>query len=300
MELEKFARQLKLMLLLTQNRLLSIEEICNRVGMSRRSVYRYIDAFKSMGFVVKKEGTRYRLDHSSPFFSEIVTGIQFTEAEGVALSQILNSVYNNSAEVRALREKLSNLYNPDILSRHGVDSKLAQNISRIFQAIKEERVVLLRDYNSPSSGQVSNRIVEPYLFINENAEVRCYELSTKMNKTFKVSRCADVELLDLLWSHKEEHMPFYSDLFGFTGDTRLPVSILLGQLSTSVLLEEYPDAQRQMSLQPDGRQLLKTEVCSYVGIARFVLGLYDDIEVVDSPEFKEYLLQRVHHILEKE
>lgn len=300
MELEKFARQLKLMLLLTQNRLLSIEEICNRVGMSRRSVYRYIDAFKSMGFIVKKEGTRYRLDHSSPFFSEIVTGIQFTEAEGVALSQILNSVYNNSAEVRALREKLSNLYNPDILSRHGVDSTLAQNISRIFQAIKEERVVLLRDYNSPSSGQVSNRIVEPYLFINENAEVRCYELSTKMNKTFKVSRCADVELLDLLWSHKEEHMPFYSDLFGFTGDTRLPVSILLGQLSTSVLLEEYPDAQRQMSLQPDGRQLLKTEVCSYVGIARFVLGLYDDIEVVDSPEFKEYLLQRVHHILEKE
>ncbi len=288
------------MLLLTQNRLLSIEEICNRVSMSRRSVYRYIDAFKSMGFVVKKEGTRYRLDHSSPFFSEIVTGIQFTEAEGVALSQILNSVYNNSAEVRALREKLSNLYNPDILSRHGVDSTLAQNISRIFQAIKEERVVLLRDYNSPSSGQVSNRIVEPYLFINENAEVRCYELSTKMNKTFKVSRCADVELLDLLWSHKEEHMPFYSDLFGFTGDTRLPVSILLGQLSTSVLLEEYPDAQRQMSLQPDGRQLLKTEVCSYVGIARFVLGLYDDIEVVDSPEFKEYLLQRVHHILEKE
>lgn len=300
MELEKFARQLKLMLLLTQNRLLSIEEICNRVGMSRRSVYRYIDAFKSMGFVVKKEGTRYRLDHSSPFFSEIVTGIQFTEAEGVALSQILNSVYNNSAEVRALREKLSNLYNPDILSRHGVDSKLAQNISRIFQAIKEERVVLLRDYNSPSSGQVSNRIVEPYLFINENAEVRCYELSTKMNKTFKVSRCADVELLDLLWSHKEEHMPFYSDLFGFTGDTRLPVSILLGQLSTSVLLEECPDAQRQMTLQPDGRQLLKTEVCSYVGIARFVLGLYDDIEVVDSPEFKEYLLQRVRHILEKE
>lgn len=300
MELEKFARQLKLMLLLTQNRLLSIEEICNRVGMSRRSVYRYIDAFKSMGFVVKKEGTRYRLDHSSPFFSEIVTGIQFTEAEGVALSQILNSVYNNSAEVRALREKLSNLYNPDILSRHGVDSTLAQNISRIFQAIKEERVVLLRDYNSPSSGQVSNRIVEPYLFINENAEVRCYELSTKMNKTFKVSRCADVELLDLLWSHKEEHMPFYSDLFGFTGDTRLPVSILLGQLSTSILLEEYPDAQRQMSLQLDGRQLLKTEVCSYVGIARFVLGLYDDIEVVDSPEFKEYLLQRVHHILEKE
>ena len=111
MELEKFARQLRLMVLLTQNRMLTIEEVCSRVGMSRRSVYRYMDAFKEMGFIVRKEGTRYRLDHSSPFFGELVTGIQFTEAEGVALNQILNSVYNNSAEVRALREKLSHLYN---------------------------------------------------------------------------------------------------------------------------------------------------------------------------------------------
>lgn len=299
MELEKFARQLRLMVLLTQNRMLTIEEVCSRVGMSRRSVYRYMDAFKEMGFIVRKEGTRYRLDHSSPFFGELVTGIQFTEAEGVALNQILSSVYNNSAEVRALREKLSHLYNPAVLSRHGVDSKLAQNISRIFQAIKEERVVLLKNYNSPSSGQVSNRIVEPYLFFNENAEVRCYELASNMNKTFKVSRCTDVELLDLLWAHKEEHTPFFNDLFGFTGETLLPVSLLLGQLSASILLEEFPDAQRQMTLQPDGRQLLKTEVCSYVGIGRFVLGLYDDIEVGDSPEFKDYLDERIQRILEK-
>ena len=73
MELEKFARQLRLMVLLTQNRMLTIEEVCSRVGMSRRSVYRYMDAFKEMGFIVRKEGTRYRLDHSSPFFGELVT-----------------------------------------------------------------------------------------------------------------------------------------------------------------------------------------------------------------------------------
>lgn len=297
MELEKFARQLRLMVLLTQNRTHTVEEMCQMLNMSRRSIYRYIDVFKSMGFVVKKEGTRYRLDHSSPFYREISSGIYFTEEEGIALMQLVNSVYSRSPQVRHLREKLGNLYDTEVLSRHGVNDKQARNLSKLFQAIKEQRVVLLKNYNSPSSGTVSNRIVEPYLFTAENAEVRCYELSTGMNKTFKVARAEEVELLDLLWSHEEAHSPFFTDLFGFTGERLFPVKLLLGQLATSLLLEEYPDAQRQLTLQSDGRHLLQTEVCSFVGISRFVLGLYEDIEVVDSPDFQHYLQQRIAHLI---
>lgn len=44
---------------------------------------------------------------------------------------------------------------------------------------------------------------------------------------------------------------------------------------------------------PDGRHRFDTEVCSYKGIARFVLGLFDDIEIVDSPEFMNYIQQKV-------
>ena len=108
-----------------------------------------------------------------------------------------------------------------------------------------------------------------------------------------------MELLDLLWSHKNEHTPFYNDLFGFTGDERLPVKLRLGQLSASILLEEYPDAQRQLEQQPDGKYLLATEVCNYAGIGRFVLGLYDDIEIVDSPEFDQYMKQRIEQLTQR-
>lgn len=52
MELEKLGRQLRLMVLLTQNRTLSVEEIGQRLGMSRRSIYRYVDAFKNLGFII--------------------------------------------------------------------------------------------------------------------------------------------------------------------------------------------------------------------------------------------------------
>lgn len=299
MELEKFARQLRLMELLTHNRQLSVEDIGKRLNMSKRSIYRYIDAFKEMGFVVKKEGTKYRLDHSSPFFQRITKNITFTEDEGLTLSQILNSVYNHSVQVRHLREKLATLYDPQVLAMHGVDNRLAQHISLLFQAIREERVVLLKNYTSPSSGKHSDRIVEPYLFLNENSEIRCYELSSGQNKTFKVSRAESIEVLDLLWTHKADHVPFFSDLFHFTGNKRLRVSLLLGALSTSLLLEEFPDAHRLLKELPDGRHRLDTEVCSFIGIGRFVLGLYDDIEIVDSPDFKDYMTERIRLLAAK-
>ena len=114
-----------------------------------------------------------------------------------------------------------------------------------------------------------------------------------MNKTFKLSRAEKVEKIDLLWSHKAEHKPFYADLFHFSSEERTPVSLLLGPLSTNLLLEEFPDSQRQLHLMPDGRHRFDTEVCSYKGIARFVLGLFDDIEIVDSPEFMNYIQQKV-------
>lgn len=299
MELEKFARQLKLMLLLTQNHTMSVEEVGKRLGMSSRTIYRYIDAFKAMGFIVKKDGTRYSIDHSSPFFREISSGIRFTEDEALTIGYVLNSVFDNSVQVRHLREKLSNIYDIEVLARHGVDNHLAKNISTLFQAIREGRVAVLKNYRSPSSGKISDRIVEPYMFMNENNEVRCYEISSGTNKTFKVTRIEKVELVDLLWSHKKEHKAFYTDLFGFTGEERMKVTLRLGSLSTHILLEEYPDAHRQMSQIDETHQQLDTEVCSYVGIGRFVIGLYEDVEIIDSPEFEEYVTKRLHTLCEK-
>lgn len=299
MELEKFDRQLRLMVLLTQNRLLTIDDISRELGMSKRSIYRYVEAFRQMGFIVIKEGTRYRLDHSSPFFHTVTERIHFSTEEAITIGQVLNSVLDNSPQVRHLREKLSALYDPKVLARHGVDDKVARNLATLFEAMQEERVVMLRNYASPNSGQTSNRIVEPYLFLAENSEVRCYEVTTGMNKTFKIGRAESVEKLDLLWLHKEEFKPFSTDLFHFSGEQRFEVTLLLGRLATSLLLEEYPGAEPHLTLCDDGRHRLCIEVCSFKGIGRFVLGLSDDIEVVGSPEFIAYLKARAQDLTKK-
>lgn len=55
MELEKFDRQLRLMVMLASSRRYTVEEVSRELSMSRRSIYRYIDAFRSMGFIVHKK-----------------------------------------------------------------------------------------------------------------------------------------------------------------------------------------------------------------------------------------------------
>ena len=299
MELDKFDRQLRLLLMLTQNRNLTVDDVSRQLSMSRRSIYRYIDSYKQMGFIVVKEGPRYHIDPESPFFKQITSYIHFTEDEAMTINQVLNSVYDNSPQVRHLREKLSSLYDYKVLSKHGVDEHIAQNLAALFEAVKTERMVVLRDYASPNSAQTSDRIVEPYLFVSENSEVRCYEIKTGQNKTFKLSRIRKVEPLDLLWSHKSEHAEFFTDLFHFSGEERFPVTLILGQLSMSLLVEEYPGASAMLKKQDDGRFLLQTEVCSYKGIGRFVMGLIDDIEIVDSPDFVEYLRGKVEDLTQK-
>lgn len=299
MELEKLGRQLKLMLLLTQNVRFTVEDLGQKLGMSRRTVYRYLDAFKDLGFVVIKSGTVYRLDHTSPFFRSLTEEVHFTEDEALTISQVLNSVYDNSPQIRNLRHKLTRLYTPDLLAKHGVDTRFARNLTALFQCMREERVCLIRNYDSPSSGKVSDRIVEPYLFLNANNEVRCFELSSKMNKTFKISRMESVEPLDLLWANKESHTPFFTDLFHFSGEQRMKVTLLMGKLATSLLLEEFPSSEIHLKEMPDGRHRLETEVCSCKGVGRFVMGLADDIEVVDSPELTAYLKECAQRALDK-
>ena len=126
-----------------------------------------------------------------------------------------------------------------------------------------------------------------------------FEVKTQQNKTFKVSRAKSVEVLDLKWVHKREHLPFFTDLFHFSGERRTRVRLLLGHLSASLLREESPFSEQQMIVQPDGRYLLDTQVCSYKGVGRFVLGLYDDIEIFRSPGFKHYIENQLSGMLEK-
>ena len=101
------------------------------------------------------------------------------------------------------------------------------------------------------------------------------------------------------WQAEAEHREGYIDVFHNSSDRRLPVTLRLGMAAANLLVEEFPLAEKYMTKEEDGHWIFSVEVCRYEGVGRFVLGLYEDIEIIDSPEFKEFLSEKMKKITEK-
>ncbi len=287
-------RELSLILLMTENRTYTVAQMCERVGISPRTLYYYIEFFKDYGFIVEKHGKCYSIDKDSPFFQKLFKSVRFTEDEAIAMRRLLDRADDSSIQLRHLRSKLDKLYDLDILSDTALRERDAQNISALYQAIKMKKMVVLHRYSSPHSNSVAGRVVEPFHFLNRNNEVRCYEVSSGMNKTFKVSRMESVEILDDGWRHEDLHCQLYTDIFMFSAEHTVTVELRLGRLSCNLMLEEYPEAAAGITPCGDGLHWnLRLDVCSYAGIGRFVLGLSDDISVLGDAGFRAYLRDKV-------
>ena len=286
-------RELELLLLLTQNRQYTVDEVCKKLEISRRSFYYYIEFFEQTGFKVEKGRRLYSLSRQSWFFKKLYDLVQLTEDEVVLMRQLIEKTGMESGRLRSLHGKLDKFYDFKILEDEALQKKTTEMRGVIYDAIKEKDAVRIIGYSSPSSHTVKDRLVEPFLFLNNNKDVRCYEIESGMNKTFRLSRMGGVERLEQKWAYETEHRRVYVDLFAFSGEEIKKVTLLMGQLSYNVMLEEYPESERNFTKQEDGRWLLELGVCSYLGIGRFVLGLYDDIEILGDEGLKEYVAKKL-------
>lgn len=286
---------------LCRGRFLSVADLMRDLKLEQRTVYRYLkDIEDSPFFNLQRRGRTYRIASDSLFWANVSNRIFFTDKEGLELMQVLENIDLPSETLNNVRRKVKNSLGSQVpVDVPEVDTRLERIISTVQRAVNEKCLCLLRGYNSVSSGTKTDRLVEPFSFLGSKNDVRCYELSSQMNKTFKLSRCESVELLDVEWQFEHRHKKMHTDIFHFSGETLTRVRLLLGNLSKTILLEEHPEALSLLVPQPDGRWLLDAEFCSMKGIGRFFLGLFEDIEIVESDEFKEYLTTRAHLLTER-
>lgn len=293
MDQPKIERVLRLMKMMTSGNRYTVEELAERLDTSYRSIYRYIDTFKEVGFVVHKEaGGVYRLGKESPYFKDISQLIHFTDEEAHIVNQLIGALDDTNMLKQNLRRKLSSIYNCTSLANSVVKGKNAENVNRVIEAIEEHRQVVLHDYSSSHTGTKRDRRVEPISFTTNYVQIWCYDISDGKTKLFNTARIGSVEVLDTAWEHEAEHCCGFIDIFRYMGFEQYRVQLRLGVMSHNLLVEEYPLAERDLQQIDDTHWLLDTRVCSYVGIARFVIGLAEDIEIVDSPEFADYLREK--------
>ena len=289
MDQPKLERLLRLMKLLTANTTYNVDQLAERLDMSRRTVYRYIDTFREAGFVIKKSGDCIRLDKESPHFRDISQLVHFTEEEAVILKSAIENIDDTNLLKQNLKRKLYSVYDNRTLADTVVRGKNAPNIRRLIEAIEEQRQVVLHGYQSGHGGEVRDRRVEPFAFTTNYVQVWCFDTEDGANKLFKTARIGEVELTAQAWEHASEHREGFIDAFRIHGEVRHRVRIEMGLLAYNLLCEEYPLAERDVRPAGRGRWVLDTEVASMAGVGRFVVGLLDDIRIAECPELTEYI-----------
>jgi len=290
MDQPKFERMLRLMTLLTGNTSLSVDDLASRLDTTYRSIYRYLDTFKDAGFaVIKVRSGVYQLVKTRRNLPDFAKIVHFSDEEAAIVNGLIESLDNTNALKQNLHQKLAAIYDCAPVTDYVAKKSNALNIRELSTAIKEEHPVILHDYTSSHSEQKRDRRIEPFALTTNYINVWGYDLEDGRNKMFTISRIGEVEVLPDDWVHKDEHQQYETDLFHMTGSKDIHVKLRMTMLAKNLLIEEYPLAAEQVSKDGKDHWLLETDVCNLKGVGRFVIGLADHIEVIDSPELKNYI-----------
>ena len=96
-------RMLRMIQLLASNVEYSIDDLMERLDMSRRTVYRYLDTFKEAGFAVQKvnpSGNVYRLATLRKPFADLSKVVYFSDEEAYIVNALMDQLGRAPAHVK--------------------------------------------------------------------------------------------------------------------------------------------------------------------------------------------------------
>ena len=289
MDQPKIERMLRLMKMMSGNTNYTIDELAEKLGMSYRSVYRYIDPFKASGVVIEKlQKNVYKVGKMPRSHVDMSKLIYFSEEEAYLVNSMINGLHPTNQLKADLKKKLSAIYSCTSIANYVHSEDAISNIQELEDAIRDKKKVILKSYESANSHEVSDRFIEPFEFTTNCIDIWGYDLEKQECRVFKISRIKSVVVLDDSWSNKDKHQKSKTDCFRMSGFEEIPIKLELSLRAKNLLLEEYPLAQKDLK-EEDGKWILDTMVTNMAGVGRFVIGLAGDIKIIDSPLLKEYV-----------
>jgi len=284
------SRALWMMRLLRRNVHKTIDEIAERTGMSVRTAYRTIDTLKVAGFKVScRYGTVYTLEpepHDEIFSAD--KGSQPKPESGIIVMKPCQDlkVPRDTYQVIKQMEAGNQLDDAPYLRQ------IVANVTLLQHAIQKRRKVLVT-YDSNMWGKREQRKIEPYTFFFYYNYVWCFDPVREKNIPLRVSRMGEVKILDEKWESGHRHRKQIVDAFGCWGHFTKHVKLRLTMQARNLMTEAHPISMITMTedpAYPNGeRWILETGVCDYSGITRYIMGMLDEVEILEGDGLKEYI-----------
>jgi proteasome accessory factor C len=283
----KILRVLQLISLLKKEPAKSIRFMAGFIDSTERTVYRYLDLIKELGFELERDqNKRYyisgdRFDDSDSFTNEEVA--------------LLRELLLSSAKENKLKDAiLKKIYFKSEMAVHGnsiLNAHLGKIVQRISVAIENENKIILKDYHSANSQKISDRLVEPIAFTNNYASICAFEIATQKNKYFNVERITEVEEVEDKQEYKKLHKIDQTDVFGFTeyNGEKFDIQLRLTLRAYVILKEEYPRVLSFVNQESNKETyIFSCSINNPKPITRFILGLSNEVDVLGSEAFIQY------------
>lgn len=264
-------------------------ELTERLEICERTIFRYINTLKSGGFtIVKKNRNTHKMIKMSSEEINLEELVLISSEEAFLIHRMLRSIAGDCPMVHNLELKLAAIFDAISVTEIIGNKTAAENIKMLKKAIKNQQRVILKAYESGHTMQVSDREVEPYGFSTNYADVYAYEIASGKNKMFKICRIGWVKPTCYDWEYQDAHEVISPDCFRMNGKESISVTLKMSLMAKNLLIEEYPLSARDLTYE-DGHWWLQTSVKNLSGIGRFVIGLADQIEVIDPPKLNAYI-----------
>ena len=253
---------------------------------SERTVYRYLDMLKDLGFRIERDGgNRIWMTGNGD------STIPFTDQEVDYLEKLIKTTGKSSKIAASILQKIRSSDELQTGANLIFKAHLSRIVEQISIAIIEGRQLLIKNYSSANTQTISNRIVEPMCFTDDYESISAFEVKTKKNKYFNIERISEVEVLESKMKYELLHEFYKPDIFGFQGKSlNKEIEIQMSMRAYLLLKEEYPMSVPYIKHIPDSDEYyFSAKVQNFKAPGRFVLGFLEDVKVKGSRDFISYI-----------
>lgn len=190
-EIPKAERILRLIRLLRERKR-TAKQLSDILSANIRSIYRDLEEIKTFGYMVFcDEQSRYGLEAN-----EAGSRTHFTLEETRLIREHLSALPNAHPLKSSIERKLYLSSELIPLADELTDKHRGIMISRINTAIANGCLIKLVRYHSNNSASEEDRIVEPISLTEDYAILNAFEVRSQKQKTFKLARMEDVQILN--------------------------------------------------------------------------------------------------------
>ncbi|MDG5800804.1 WYL domain-containing protein [Marinilabiliaceae bacterium ANBcel2] len=293
-------RTLELMILLARPGGATVKCLAEGFDVHERTIQRTFQTIRDAGYYIREYRGRYYMDkeeNAQKARFDVSQLLSFTREEIVRIKSMFDNIPSNHSYDH-LMSKILGAIGLENSAASVIQSHQFVRVETIRKAIKEKKQILVKTYSWSTGGKSYNNIkMEPIGFALDYTRVWCYFPEINRNLLVRLTDMDSVKLSETSFQHKEKHKTGYIDAFGASGFEKSEVVIDVNLQARGYLMSEFAIERKEFKTihneessdkRVKPRYRFQTEVCGYFHIARFCMGLPNDVRII-TPKLKRYI-----------